>query len=294
MDQQSRTEKETNRIRLRRQKKRRKGRVILWGAVLIVIGFWGWKVHQADAASGSEPDPIRVVVPADMREDLQANEKPIQRADSGQTIERISIGGDISDHAADRSSADDAWSLILVNSTHPLPGGYKPPLAEVEEWYRFDARAAESLTQMLNDARKAGLSPKVCSAYRSTEKQTTLFNRQVNIQKQKGYDDWEAREKAQTVVAYPGTSEHQLGLAADIVATDYQILDEKQANTPEADWLMENCWKYGFILRYPPRKSDITGVIYEPWHYRYVGIAAATVIMENGLCLEEYLDEYGY
>ena len=105
----------------------------------------------------------------------------------------------------------------------------------------------------------------------------------------RGYGEEKAREEAATSVAYPGTSEHNLGLAVDIVARDYQILDDKQADTAEARWLEENCWKYGFILRYPTDKTDITGIIFEPWHYRYVGEEAAREIMERGICLEEYL-----
>ena len=90
-------------------------------------------------------------------------------------------------------------------------------------------------------------------------------------------------------VARPGTSEHQTGLALDIVAASYQVLDEKQEDTAEQQWLMENSWKYGFILRYPSEKSGITGIGYEPWHYRYVGRAAAAEIHCAGVCLEEYL-----
>ena len=94
-------------------------------------------------------------------------------------------------------------------------------------------------------------------------------------------------------VAKPGTSEHQTGLALDIVAAGYQILDEEQEDTAEQKWLMENSWKYGFILRYPSEKSDITGIGYEPWHYRYVGKAAAADIYRTGVCLEEYLSQEG-
>lgn len=90
-------------------------------------------------------------------------------------------------------------------------------------------------------------------------------------------------------VAPPGTSEHQTGLALDIVSADYQLLDEKQAETPEQQWLMEHCWEYGFVLRYPTDKSAVTGIGYEPWHYRYVGKEAAREMVRRGVCLEEYL-----
>lgn len=100
----------------------------------------------------------------------------------------------------------------------------------------------------------------------------------------------DAKLEAGKIVAVPGTSEHQLGLAVDIVDKYNQVLDENQENTAVQKWLMENCWKYGFILRYPNDKSSITGIMYEPWHYRYVGDAAAKEIYQQGICLEEYLD----
>lgn len=106
-----------------------------------------------------------------------------------------------------------------------------------------------------------------------------------------GYSAEEAKIEAAKSVAVPGTSEHQLGLAVDIVDVNNQNLDSSQEHTPVQKWLMENSWKYGFILRYPKGKSEITGIIYEPWHYRYVGKEAAADIVERGITLEEYLAE---
>ena len=147
------------------------------------------------------------------------------------------------------------------------------------------------MQEMLADGRRVGLDFWVCSAYRTIEKQTALFEDKVRrVTAELGLTGEAAREKAGTEVAFPGTSEHNLGLAVDIVARDYQILDEKQAQTAEAQWLKENCWKYGFILRYPTDKTEETGIIFEPWHYRYVGEKAAKEIMDQGICLEEYLD----
>ncbi len=109
----------------------------------------------------------------------------------------------------------------------------------------------------------------------------------------KGLNYHQAEIEASKVVTYPGTSEHNLGLAVDIVSLDYQILDEKQADTLEIKWLVEHCSEYGFIFRYPEDKVHITGIIFEPWHFRYVGgVSAAKEIMENNLCLEEYLNKY--
>ena len=186
---------------------------------------------------------------------------------------------------------DTSWNLVLVNAENFMEAGYKPELAEVENNYYVDKRIVSHLQQMLSDGRKAGLDFLICSAYRSMEKQTQLFENKVQrVMAEKGLSYEEAYKEVGTEVAYPGTSEHQLGLAVDIVAKDYQILDEKQANTDEAKWLEENCWKYGFILRYPLDKTEETGIIFEPWHYRYVGIEAAKEIMEQGICLEEYLE----
>ncbi len=193
--------------------------------------------------------------------------------------------------AGEETSKEEAWKLTLVNKWNPMEEGYKPAVAEIENNYYFDARAVGYLQEMLAAGRREGLDFWVCSAYRTVEKQTDLFEDKVRrVTAETGLTGDAAREKAGTEVAFPGTSEHNLGLAVDIVARDYQILDEKQARTEEAQWLKENCWKYGFILRYPTDKTEETGIIFEPWHYRYVGEKAAKEIMERGICLEEYLD----
>jgi len=181
------------------------------------------------------------------------------------------------------------WKLVLVNKDNAMPYGYEPTLALVGSGYYFDERASEALLDMLDACRLEGLNPAICSAYRSIEQQTELYSEQIEKQKKAGISSEEAEVKAAAVVLYPGKSEHNLGLAVDIVSADYQILEEEQESTMEQQWLMDNCYKYGFILRYPKDKQEITNVIYEPWHYRYVGIEAATYITENNLCLEEFL-----
>ena len=142
---------------------------------------------------------------------------------------------------------------------------------------------------MMDACRAAGLSPVICSAYRSYEKQEELYQNKVDRLLAQGYAQTDAEEEAGKVVARPGTSEHQLGLAVDIVDLDNQNLDETQEDTAVQQWLMAHSWEYGFILRYPGGKSEITGIIYEPWHYRYVGRDAAAEIYAQGVCLEEYL-----
>ncbi|MBR2000907.1 MAG: M15 family metallopeptidase, partial [Firmicutes bacterium] len=106
-----------------------------------------------------------------------------------------------------------------------------------------------------------------------------------------GMSQADAEAKTATEIIEPGASEHKLGFAVDQVAKYYKHLEDDQAETAENKWLLTNCTEYGFILRYPQGKQDITGIKYEPWHFRYVGEAAAREIMEQGICLEEYLDE---
>ena len=184
---------------------------------------------------------------------------------------------------------DAPWQLRLANQSHPLPEDWSVETSTLSNGLKVDARIYDDLTQMLADCAKAGYSALVCSAYRTIKKQTELFERKIKSFMSDGLSHDEAYTAASAIVAIPGTSEHNLGLAVDICASEYQLLNEAQADTPAQKWLMEHCWEYGFILRYPKGKQDITGIIYEPWHYRYVGRDLAQEITESGLCLEEYL-----
>lgn len=187
--------------------------------------------------------------------------------------------------------------LILVNPWNKLPEDYQPeleeiPQADTEDPLYVDVRCAEALRQMIADCKEAGNYPYICSAYRSLEKQQFLFNNKIRRLVLEGVDPDEAPDIAAMSVAKPNTSEHQLGLAVDIIDFFYTNLDKGQEETSTQQWLMENSWRYGFILRYPNGSSDITGIIYEPWHYRYVGEEAAAEIYELGVTLEEYLDMF--
>ena len=185
-------------------------------------------------------------------------------------------------------SASD-WKLRLVNKDNPLPRDFTVELTQVDSG-QFDARAADALSRMLEDMRAEGLSPMICSSFRTWEDQESLHQNKVDRLLAAGYSSEEAEVEANRWVVPAGTSEHELGLAVDIVASAYQILEEEQENTPEQQWLMAHCQEYGFILRYPKDKQEMTGVGYEPWHYRYVGVDAAQEIMSQGICLEEYLE----
>lgn len=207
------------------------------------------------------------------------------------------IGADGSEGGSVQRTAiasTEAWKLTLVNKSHRLPEDYTVETAAIAgdtAGHTFDARAVDSLNRMLADAKEAGLDVMVCSAYRTIEYQENLIAAQVAKYVAQGLSQAEAEARTATEIIEPGASEHNLGLAVDLVARSYQTLDAAQASTAENQWLLANCTRYGFILRYPDGKQEITGIIYEPWHFRYVGEAAASEIMEQGLCLEEYLGQ---
>lgn len=186
-----------------------------------------------------------------------------------------------------------AWNLRLVNEWNPLPADYdyEGHLTTYSGSKKFDERAIDALRRMIDAGSAYNLS--AASLFRSYDLQVSLFNRQVAAAKAQGYTGAAAEAKAATVVTRPGTSEHHTGLTVDVLGSGYSSLEQSFENTPAFAWLKAHCAEYGFILRYPKEKEDITGIIYEPWHYRYVGVEAATEIMSRGLSLEEYLEEKG-
>ena len=195
--------------------------------------------------------------------------------------------------AFDEGELELPWNLVLVNKWNEMEEGYEPPeLVEVAEDMFVDSRIAEALTKMLADADAAGLDPFICSAYRSVERQENLFDTGMKQRLNSGLGYYDAFTKTASVIAVPGTSEHALGLAVDIISVSNTNLDETQEETDEFKWFEENCYKYGFILRYPNGTTDITGIIYEPWHYRYVGVEVAEEIKGLGVTFEEYLQDY--
>lgn len=177
---------------------------------------------------------------------------------------------------------------ILVNTENPIPEGRETDIVTSWNGCQADRRADEALRKMLNDAEDLGYSPVVVSSYRSHKTQIYLFERKIESYVQTGLSRDDAYTEAAKWVAVPGTSEHETGLAFDIVSSENQVLDESQLKSELQQWLMKNCYNYGFILRYPQDKSDITGIHFEPWHYRYVGDKLAGEIKERNICLEEY------
>jgi len=187
---------------------------------------------------------------------------------------------------ADRPDIDISdWKYVLANQDNLLDRDFVPALTALPGGHYFDSRAADALQDFLAGARDAGLSTYLVSSYRSYATQEYLFNNKVA---QYGGD----REAAARIVAIPGSSEHQTALAADITDRWYEYMNESLADTALSKWMKEHCAEYGFILRFPEDKQDITGIMFEPWHFRYVGVEAAEYIMSHGLCLEEFVALY--
>lgn len=184
-----------------------------------------------------------------------------------------------------------SWELLLVNNHNPLPDDFEVETEVVQGSFKMDARIAETVKQMIADAKEEGVDLMICSAYRSIDRQKQLFAAEVDVQMAAGKTKEEAEKITATMIAVPGTSEHHTGLSADIVTPTHQTLDEAFAETAAGKWLVENAPEYGFILRYPKDKQDITEIIYESWHFRYVGVEHAKAITEQGLCLEEYIEQ---
>lgn len=188
--------------------------------------------------------------------------------------------------------SDDDY-FFVVNKTNFLPDDYSIETDYVQGSYELEIAAAYYCKMMIKDAQKEGIELKVLSAYRTVEYQKNLFERNVKYRMEDGMSYEEAYYDVSINIAPPGGSEHNAGLAVDIIDKNHWDTYEEFENTPEFKWLIENCTKYGFILRYPKGKEDITGYIYEPWHYRYVGIKYAESVMASSLCLEEYTGTLG-
>jgi D-alanyl-D-alanine carboxypeptidase len=205
------------------------------------------------------------------------------------TTQAVSEGGDtieILPASVEIAISEQDFLMTLVNRKYRMPDGYPLDLApcipggDIE----LEARAAEWYTNMYNAAKADGITLTPYSGYRRYSTQKRNYENKTQYYLDQGYSQQEALTLAARIIMPPGSSEHNLGLAMDICGTDYDF-----DQTKEFKWLSANAEAYGFILRYPKEKQHITKVVYEPWHWRYVGVENAKRINASGLCLEEYL-----
>lgn len=212
---------------------------------------------------------------------------------SGKAFERLSelpdygmtVSAEKSEGAVTAEIPEDRF-LILVNSKNKIPENYEPELTELSNGQRVDSGIYPELQRMFDDMRAEGIYPVVGEGYRTRSEQQRMLDDKIRAFEKEGYSEKRARAMAEEWVAVPGTSEHELGLAVDINADK-----DNSSNEDVYEWLYENACRYGFILRYPIGKTLVTGIDYEPWHYRYVGTDYAEEIAESGLCLEEWLEK---
>ncbi len=229
-------------------------------------------VSESTSASTTEKPSIDNNVPS---QSITEKETEPKRSESGRII-------------VDVKSVP--WNLIVVNMDREIPEGYDPETREIlDSGYELDARVTPHYEEMYRAGKKDGVTLTPFSGHRSYERQRINYNNLTETYMARyGLDRKAAAKKAATVILPPGTSEHNIGLAMDICNTY-----DSFADSAEYAWLMKNAYKYGFILRYPKEKEDVTGIVFEPWHWRYVGVEYAKKIKDSGLCLEEYLDSVG-
>lgn len=234
---------------------------------------------------------------------LSEDQQALEGTDGGQPSDEEQAGDEqmsAEDHTdggeqTTEFSRDD-WQLVLINKQHPIPDDYTftlGPIKTIKGEMQCDERIIEDLLAMMQAAyENDGIILGICSPYRDLNWQKVLFNRKIKAYMERGMSYMDAYALSSQTVTVPGASEHQIGLAVDMVSDTYQNLDEGFANTDAGIWLKEHCSEYGFILRYPKGKEHITSIEFEPWHFRYVGKEAAAIIMEEEICLEEFWDKY--
>lgn len=276
--------------------------------VFALIKILGKKPQTADPA-GSSDVSLTVSVPsteqsdasegAESSDESDAESKDeTSKAQSGGESDSGSGGGSSQSPSSSKSNGDyisytvsgaaeaDQWYLQIASVAHPLPEGFVQPSTTVIDdiGREIDSRIVGAYWDLVNAAKADGLNIYPISGFRPHSTQVSLFNARVEQARNDGYADPEA--EAARHVAKPGTSEHELGLAVDFNSVDESYF----RNTAEAKWLAAHCAEYGFVIRYPEDKESVTGIIYEPWHLRFVGVKHAKRMNELNMCLEEYCE----
>lgn len=272
-----------------RKKKQNRGLVCLtllvWILVVIVCAMNWKKLGEAERTDAYMDEYRKNKREEQQKQKEQDKQKEAASTDDGQN-------GTAKKGKSEKKS-EKKERLLLVNRDHPLPEGYEPDLVWLDgKVGRIAREAYDAATEFINAAKNAGYDLVVASAYRGYEYQKNLVEEDVAALMRRGYSKKDAYEEVYKETMPPGCSEHQTGLAMDLVGKDYEVLHVDMVNTETNQWLRKHCAEYGFVLRYPEDKEDVTKVNYEPWHFRYVGSKKlAKKMMKQGITLEEYLDE---
>ncbi len=240
---------------------------------------------EKDAQAANEQAAEQNSYPADDH-DTALDSHPANNQNANQDSPPAS--SDAADDPLTDFSAND-WRLILVNKQHPIPDDYEFELGSIHNGLKVDKRITRQLDQMLSAARQDGINLLVISPYRDPARQKELFDKKIKRALRQDQNYLNAYKETASAVTIPGSSEHEIGLAVDITTKQHITLDEQYADSEGGIWLKQHCMLYGFILRYPDGKEDITGIEFEPWHFRYVGKDAATYITKHDLTLEEFV-----
>lgn len=269
----------------------------LIGMLIILIQYWQLKQNYNTIVSGQQVYISRLEERLAWMEKLQEEKEAADVPPEAEEPEPASEIPDMIEEIIDEDvplipfEVDlEETKYILVNDSQPMAQCFELNLVETRNGQLVHKEIKDSLERMIDDAKEEGYHLIICSAYRDYESQAKLVEESIARHMKDGYEYAEAFWRAGRYLEMVGRSEHHTGLAVDLVGINYQSLDEGHAATPEGIWMGEHAHEYGFILRYPKNKEDITGIEYESWHFRYVGEEAAAFIKEQELCLEEFID----
>lgn len=272
-----------------------------------------WDLADADSSVELAPESdlkledMELLAQEAVREDYEADEEHPHGMDAADTYDASELLASLEGRgsATERTAEEildayasgelvfdeDDWRLVLINKQHSIPDDYSFTLGTIVGSLQCDERILDDLSDMLQAAKDEGLTLKVRSPYRTPERQQNNFNARVNEYMNRGMSYMEAYQLASRVITIPGNSEHEIGLALDITCDTFSELKKAFGDTDAGKWLAENSCRYGFIVRYPEGKEYVTGIDYEPWHFRYVGVEAATVMTRQGITLEEFWED---
>lgn len=224
--------------------------------------------------------------------DLYTLDDILESRENYQAKDSQEIQGDTEKVAENYVFDSSDWRLVLVNKQHPIPTDYDFNLGRTIDKILCDERIIDDLLLMMQAAKSDGVNLAIRSPYRTFDRQENNFNKKIKVYMGQGMSYMDAYKATSQVITVPGCSEHEIGLALDITSDTFQPLIQEFGDTEGGKWLAEHSYEYGFTLRYPERKEHITGIEYEPWHFRYVGREAAKIMHDESICLEEFWEKY--